>query len=173
MLSLLDKNLIKNGFIIFTTRLSGNHNSYWTSFKLVEQIYLKRKFLFPGFISIYLQCFVPVKTKAAESILAWLPLQSALCYMKQCVYLKYENGWRISQNNDNNSSFPLDIWRPKQLTRFTRGKTLRHHVTFSKNRVWMFGNILATAFMTWGISENINSPNVKTQRGEKIINKEK
>lgn len=37
----------------------------------------------------------------------------------------------------------------------------------------MFGNILATAFMTWGISENINSPNVKTQRGEKIINKEK
>lgn len=37
----------------------------------------------------------------------------------------------------------------------------------------MFGNILATAFMTWGVSENINSPNVKTQRGEKIINKEK
>ena len=37
----------------------------------------------------------------------------------------------------------------------------------------MFGNILATAFMTWGIRENINSPNVKTQRGEKIINKEK
>ena len=37
----------------------------------------------------------------------------------------------------------------------------------------MFGNILATAFMTWGISENINSPNVKTQRGEKIINEEK
>lgn len=37
----------------------------------------------------------------------------------------------------------------------------------------MFGDILATAFMTWGISENINSPNVKTQSGEKIINKEK
>lgn len=129
MLSLLDKNLIKNGFIIFTTRLSGNHNSYWTSFKLVEQIYLKRKFLFPGFISIYLQReVVAVKTKAAESILAWLPLQSALCYMKQCVYLKYENGWRISQNNDNNSSFPLDIWRPKQLTRFTEEK---HYVITS------------------------------------------
>ena len=90
--------------------------------------------------------------------------------MKQCVYLKYENGWRISQNNDNNSSFPLDIWRPKQLTRFTEEK---HYVITSHFLKIGFGNILSTAFMTWGISENINSPNLKTQRGEKIINKEK
>lgn len=37
----------------------------------------------------------------------------------------------------------------------------------------MFGNILVIVFMIWGISENINGLNLKMQRGEKIINKEK